>query len=352
MLFITSTQLLHAQTQEEMQAYDDFVQAKKDNAGNKYTYSQFAVALRYRDEIDLNELQTYALYREVANLKNMKNAHYQEHSKGLDTRGHESRLMAQILTDEQYTKALEYKNRSKVNSMVSQDVEKLTLRGILEGEDIEQVKSDLYAYYIIRESLYDRYRHDLIRQSDETKVHYYNRPEVLKQLNNKNSYSQFTEALKHKNETSLSSLQVEALYKEIDELQNIKLNHYKQYGEDLDTRDIESSIMTQILTEEQYTTTLELKNKRKVKSIIDKDIKEMTLRGVLEGEDIEQVKLDLYTYYIMRESLYDRYRHDLIRQSDETRQHYYDRPAILKKLTKARRAPQNNTLGQGFNGNN
>lgn len=180
--FITAYQFSYSQTQEEMRAYDDYVQAKKDNASNKYTYSQFAVALRYRDEIGLNELQVYALYREVATLKNMKNAHYQEHHEGLDTREHESSTMTAILTDDQYTKTLEFKNERKVKSIIDKDIKEMTLRGVLEGEDLEQVKLDLYNYYIVRESLYDRYRHDLIRQSDETRQHYYDRPAILKKL--------------------------------------------------------------------------------------------------------------------------------------------------------------------------
>lgn len=169
--------------QSDRQKYDNFVLDRKSKASEKYTYSQFAIALRYRDTLQLTSAQVDIMYSEVQNLKNIKNAHYQEIKESLDTRSLESGKLINLLTETQYDLLLRLKNHSKAKSIAESDWNELELRGLSTSLEKDQTLSALYEYYIQRESLYDKYRHDPIQQSEQTKAHYNNnRPVELKTL--------------------------------------------------------------------------------------------------------------------------------------------------------------------------
>jgi hypothetical protein len=189
LLFLTLMQIIFASftyksfCQTDRQKYDDFVFDKKSKASEKYTYSQFAIALRYKDTLQLTTSQVDIMYLEVQNLKDLKNAHYREKKESLDTRSLESSKLVNLLTATQYNLLLRLKNHSKAKSMAESDWKELEVRGLTSSLQKDQTISALYEYYIQRESLYDKYRHDPIQQSEQTKAHYNsNRPVELKTL--------------------------------------------------------------------------------------------------------------------------------------------------------------------------
>lgn len=172
-----------AQTDSTKIKYDAFVQEKKAKAKDKYTYSQYAIALRYKDTLNLNNTQIDQMYIEIKNLKIRKNEHYVAHKESLDTRGDESERMTQLLTGNQYDLLLRLKNHTKAKSNAENDWKEIELRDMHDELSKSETIEELYEYYIVRESLYDKYRHDPITQSAETRSHYINnRPIVLKAL--------------------------------------------------------------------------------------------------------------------------------------------------------------------------
>ncbi len=162
--------------------YDAFVTDKKAKAKDKYTYSQFSIALRYKDTLNLNAAQIDQMYSEIKNLKSLKNAHYTAHKESLDTRSLESQKMVQVLTGTQYDLLLRLKNHSKSKANAENDWKEMEIRNMNTQFSKGATVAELYEYYVIRESLYDKYRHDPISQSAETKAHYNNRPACMKAL--------------------------------------------------------------------------------------------------------------------------------------------------------------------------
>lgn len=172
-----------AQTDSTKIKYDAFVYEKKSKANDKYTYSQYAIALRYKDTLGLNSTQIDQMYVEIGNLKTRKNEHYTAHKESLDTRSDESERMTQLLTGSQYDLLLRLKNHTKAKSNAENDWKEIELRNMHNELSKPETIEELYEYYIVRESLYDKYRHDPITQSAETRSHYIdNRPIVLKAL--------------------------------------------------------------------------------------------------------------------------------------------------------------------------
>lgn len=164
------------------QKYKTFVKTKQEQAKRKYTYSQFAIAMRYKDSLDLSAIQIQALHHQIDTLKKIKNAHYELEHKSLDTRAYESAHISQILTQEQYDKLLSFKNQSKALAFAESDWMELVQRGLDSTYTKAVVVTQLTNYYLARESAYNKYQHDLVRQKSEARAVYYDRPAVLRTL--------------------------------------------------------------------------------------------------------------------------------------------------------------------------
>lgn len=182
LLFILPNMVLSQSIDSTKTKYDSFVSDRKAKAKDKYTYSQFAIALRYKDSLSLNSYQEERMYEEIKNLKEIKNEHYRLHKESKDTRSIESQTLSQVLTGSQYSLLLRLKNHSKAKSSAENDWKEMELRNMNLQFSKEQSIAELYEYYIVRESLYDKFRHDPIMQTAETKAHYNNRPACMKAL--------------------------------------------------------------------------------------------------------------------------------------------------------------------------
>jgi hypothetical protein len=58
------------------QKYYKYVKTSNEKAKDKYSYSQFAIAVRYRDTLNLSQAQTISIFQYIDTLKQMKNQHY------------------------------------------------------------------------------------------------------------------------------------------------------------------------------------------------------------------------------------------------------------------------------------
>lgn len=171
--------------------YDAFVLEKKLKAKDKFTYSQYAIALRYKDTLRLNNTQIDQIYLEIKNLKSIKNEYYRINKESLDTRSQESEKLIQLLTGTQYDLLLRLKNHSKAKMMAENDWKEIETRNLQNLFSESDAKNEMYEYYIVRESLYDKYRHDPITQSSVTRDHYNNnRPIIIKTLTKARRVSQ------------------------------------------------------------------------------------------------------------------------------------------------------------------
>ena len=181
-MFILFGLINHAYCQTDRQKYDNFVSEKKLKASEKFTYSQFAIALRYKDTLQLNTSQIDSMYLEVPNIKTLKHTPYQENGESLDTRAIESSKMINLLTASQYDLLLRLKNQRKAKNFAETDWKEMELRNLTTTFDKLQTIELLYEYYVVRESLYDKYRHDPLQQSIFAKAHFSERPTALKTL--------------------------------------------------------------------------------------------------------------------------------------------------------------------------
>ena len=159
--------------------------------------------------------------------------------------------------------------------------------------------------------------------------------------------SQFALAIKFQDSIGINSSQLAAIklcYDTLKQIQKDSANSVIRF----DGRAFESSRLNNILTSLQYTLLLVLKNMAKAKVFALNDWKEMEMRGIIANYNKDSSINILTNFYIARESTYNRYQHDKIKQSELIKYLYANKPRVLNALFHARRNPDNNTQGQGY----
>lgn len=159
-------------------------------------------------------------------------------------------------------------------------------------------------------------------------------------------FTQFSFALQIKDTIKLSEALVDSMFLHIDALNKMK-NAFKRKNPTqwFESKAYESEVMTRLLTEEQYTKLLTLKNTEKAKSNALADWNDLELRK-LTGQFNKELELQRLTeYYIEKQNVFDRYAHNKIKQSTMIKYVYDNKPKILNVLAHAKRNPQNNTQG-------
>jgi hypothetical protein len=164
------------------QKYNRYISTTKENAKNKYSYSQFSAGIRYKDSLNLTSAQVITLQNYVDSVKLKKNQHYSQFKKSLDTRAFESKNIGSILTSSQHAKMLMLKNRRRAIANAENDWKELELR----HADSSFVKSEeiiaLTNFHLIKACIGDRYRHDIIKQKAEFREIYSHRPRIIRVL--------------------------------------------------------------------------------------------------------------------------------------------------------------------------
>jgi len=159
-------------------------------------------------------------------------------------------------------------------------------------------------------------------------------------------FTQFSFALQVKDTIKLSEALADSMFLHIDVLNKMK-NAFKRKnpGQWFESKAYESEVMTRLLTDEQYSKLLTLKNTEKAKSNALTDWNDLELRK-LTGRFNKEIELQRLTeYYIEKQNVFDRYAHNKIKQSAMLKYVYDNKPKILNVLAHARRNPQNNTQG-------
>jgi hypothetical protein len=164
------------------QKFNRYISTTKENAKNKYSYSQFSAGIRYKDSLNLTATQVTTLQNYVDSVKLKKNQHYAQFKKSLDTRAYESKNMKQILPYAQYIALLKLKNKRRAIRTAENDWKELQLRHADSSFTQVQVIADLTSYYIAKACLYDKFQDDIIKQKAEVRELYEHRPRALRLL--------------------------------------------------------------------------------------------------------------------------------------------------------------------------
>ncbi len=164
------------------QKFNRYVSSSKENAKNKYSYTQFSAGIRYKDSLELVPAQIALLMNYVDSVKLMKNQHYAQFQKSLDTRAYESKKIQTILGSNQYLNLLKYKNKKRAAKNAESDWKELELRHADSTFAKDQAILDLTNYYLVKAYIYDKYQGDVIKQKAELRELYNHRPRIVRLL--------------------------------------------------------------------------------------------------------------------------------------------------------------------------
>ena len=162
--------------------YDNYTKTTKEKAKDKYSYTQFAIAIRYRDSLKLSDAQYKAMLNYVDEVKTMKNKYYAANKSSLDTRAFESENIAKSLSNEQYNRLLVFKNTSKATTFAENDWKEVVQRGIDTTFSKQIALLELKRFYLARECTSNKFQHDLVRQKAEIREVYAHKPTILRIL--------------------------------------------------------------------------------------------------------------------------------------------------------------------------
>jgi hypothetical protein len=162
-------------------------------------------------------------------------------------------------------------------------------------------------------------------------------------------YSQISLVIKWKDSIGLSQSVITSLLSKVDTLKKMKDDYYvANSGKQFDSRPFESETLGNILSENQYTKFLNIKNSYKAKNYANTDWKELETRGLTNGHNKDSALNQLTAYYLARQNVYDRYANDKIQMNANLAIVNDNKPAPLKALIHARRNPSNGTIGQSY----
>jgi hypothetical protein len=160
--------------------------------------------------------------------------------------------------------------------------------------------------------------------------------------------SQFAIALKYKTVLVLTPSQVDSLLAKAIILKQMKDSFLvkEPFGK-YDSKAFESGNMVKIVSEEQYTKVLKIKNRSQAENDAQKDWDELVLRKLSSHYNMETTISKLKNYYMAKWCAYYRYGNDKLLQTANVKAIENNMPAALKALRFARKQ---NTLTTNENG--
>ncbi len=145
--------------------YDSLIRAKLISDGSLQPTTQFAIALKHKEELGLQPAVIDTLLSLALVTENRRDSIFgRDPYASIDNGPFESEHLTQILSDEQYTRVLFYKNKSLAEANARADWEEMKLRGLSDGLEKEQTIKEIANYYIEVYGSWSRYAHDKIKQ--------------------------------------------------------------------------------------------------------------------------------------------------------------------------------------------
>lgn len=162
-------------------------------------------------------------------------------------------------------------------------------------------------------------------------------------------FSLFSLAIENRDSLKLSEALVDSIFLRIDTLKRTQDAFIKENpGKWFDSKPYQSENMNRFLSADQFSMLLTIKNTTKARSYAEKDWKEIETRGLDKNYNKDTVLKELTAFYIAKQSAFDQYEHDKLKQSSLVKYITSNKPKILNVLIHARRNPANNTLGENF----
>lgn len=148
-----------------MKYYDSLITATMIYDGSLQPTSQFAIALKIKDQLDLrpglcDTLVHHAMYLE----KKRDSIFLIDPFASIDFGDYETKYLSKLLTEDQYNAVLVQKNRTYAAANALADWREMVSRGIDRGFLKDQTVKELTAFYIAKNSAWCRYADDKIRQ--------------------------------------------------------------------------------------------------------------------------------------------------------------------------------------------
>jgi len=162
------------------------------------------------------------------------------------------------------------------------------------------------------------------------------------------NYNQFAIALKYKNVLKLPESLIDTLLWHAMELRNRQDSILlKEPYAKMDFKAYEAKYMNELLTEDQYTQLLIIKNKSQAQIDADNDWDDIEKCGLDKSLDKEKVKKELFLYYLSKWDVYYRFADDRLKQEANLRFTKDNQPGVLNMLSAARKQqkPVNENTG-------
>jgi hypothetical protein len=146
-------------------------------------FSQFTTALKCKEKLSLPPLVIDSLVYYTVHLSEMQDSAMAVNPYTMpDFGAYESFHLSQLLSEEQYTRLLLFKNRPTAFTDAKKDWAEIERRGLNDGLNKEQTINGITAYYIKRYSSWNRYAYDSKKQIADMRILEETKPAVLKKL--------------------------------------------------------------------------------------------------------------------------------------------------------------------------
>lgn len=165
------------------QYYDSTIKVALLLDGYMLPASQFAVALKYKNILNLRTSLIDTLLQCAIYLSKKRDSILNKDPFAVTDFGdYEAERLTNLLTEDQYTTVLSFKNRSLARHDAESDWAEMELRGITAGFDKEKTIAEITNYYIAKYNAWNRLANDKISQWAAIKVIGDNKPKALKIL--------------------------------------------------------------------------------------------------------------------------------------------------------------------------
>lgn len=147
--------------------YDSLIESALLRDGSILPTSEFAIALKFKNELGLDPgLTDTLLYHAMYLAKRRDSILQSDPFASLNFGAYESRVMSGLLTDDQYTMLLSYKNRAQAAAEAESDWNEMVLRGIAGGFQRDEATRQMADYYLMKDNTWNRLEGDKIKQWD------------------------------------------------------------------------------------------------------------------------------------------------------------------------------------------
>jgi hypothetical protein len=146
-------------------------------------FSQFSIALKCKEKLSLSPLVIDSLVYYTVHLSEMFNSLMAANPYTIpEFYAYESLHLSQLLTEEQYTRFLQFKNQPTALTEANKNWAEIEKHGLNIGLNKEQSINEITAYYIKRFGNWNRYAHDGKKQYEDMLALEDTKPIILKQL--------------------------------------------------------------------------------------------------------------------------------------------------------------------------